>query len=63
MGTIIILPMAIAPMVSAIVFKTQTGAAFIAFWGFVALFAVAYSWALRRGGQAANLTSRKFEQS
>jgi len=55
--------MAIAPMVLAIVFKTQTGAAFIAFWGFVALFAVAYSWALRRGGQAANLTSRKFEQS
>ena len=63
LGTIIILPMAIAPMVLAIVFKTQTGAAFIAFWGFVALFAVAYSWALRRGGQAANLTSRKFEQS
>ena len=50
LGTIIILPMAIAPMVLAIVFKTQTGAAFIAFWGFVALFAVAYLWALRRGG-------------
>ena len=55
--------MAIAPMVFAIVFKTQTGAAFIAVWGFVALFVVAYSWALWRGGQAANLTSRKFEQS
>ena len=50
-------------MVLAIVFKTQTGAAFIAFWGFVALFAVAYRWALRRGGQAANRVSRKFEQS
>ena len=46
-----------------IVFKTQTGAAFIAFWAFVALFAVAYRWALRRGGQAANRTSRKFEKS
>ncbi|WP_424453275.1 hypothetical protein [Planktomarina temperata] len=63
LGTLIILPMAIAPMVLAVVFKTQTGAAFIAFWGFVALFAVAYRWALRRGGQAANRTSRKFEQS
>ena len=50
LGTLIILPMAIAPMVLAIVFKTQTGAAFIAFWGFVALFAVAYLWALLRGG-------------
>ena len=56
LGTLIILPM-------AIVFKTQTSAAFIAFWGFVALFAVAYRWALRRGGQAANRVSRKFEQS
>lgn len=63
LGTLIILPMAIAPMVLAIVFKTQTSAAFIAFWGFVALFAVAYRWALRRGGQAANRVSRKFEQS
>ena len=63
LGTLIILPMAIAPMVLAIVFKTQTSAAFIAFWGFVALFAVAYRWALRRGGQAANRASRKFEQS
>ncbi|MDB2452490.1 SLBB domain-containing protein [Planktomarina temperata] len=63
LGTLIILPMAIAPMVLAVVFKTQTGVAFIAFWGFVALFAVAYRWALRRGGQAANRTSRKFEQS
>ena len=63
LGTLIILPMAIAPMVLAIVFKTQTGAAFIAFWAFVALFAVAYRWALRRGGQAANRTSRKFEKS
>ena len=63
LGTLIILPMAIAPMVLAVVFKTQTGAAFIAFWGFVALFAVAYRWALRRGGQAANRVSRKFEQS
>ncbi|MDC1438822.1 Wzz/FepE/Etk N-terminal domain-containing protein [Planktomarina temperata] len=63
LGTLIILPMAIAPMVLAVVFKTQTGAAFIAFWGFVAVFAVAYRWALRRGGQASNRTSRKFEQS
>ena len=63
LGTLIILPMAIAPMVLAVVLKTQTGAAFIAFWGFVALFAVAYRWALRRGGQAANRASRKFEQS
>ena len=63
LGTLIILPMAIAPMVLAIVFKTQTGAAFIAFWGFVVLFAVAYRWALRRGGQAANRVSRNFEQS
>ena len=63
LGTLIILPMAIAPMVLAIVFKTQTSAAFIAFWGVVALFAVAYRWALRRGGQAANRVSRKFEQS
>jgi hypothetical protein len=31
--------------------------------GFVAPFAVAYRWALRRGGQAANRTSRKLEQS
>ena len=52
-----------APEVLAIVFKTQTGADFIAFWGFVALFAVAYRWSLRRGGQAANRVSRKFEQS
>ena len=62
LGTIIILPMAIAPMVLAIVFKTQTGAAFIAFCGFVALFVVTYSWALRRAGQPVHRKSRKLNQ-
>ena len=62
LGTLIILPMATVPMVLAIEFKTQTGAAFIAFCGFVALFVVTYSWALRRAGQAVHRKSRKLNQ-
>ena len=62
LGTLIILPMATVPMVLAIEFKTQTGAAFIAFCGFVALFVVTYSWALRRAGQPVHRKSRKLNQ-
>ena len=51
LAKIIIFPMAAVPMVLAIEFKMQTGAAFIAFCGFVAIFVVTYSWALRRAGQ------------
>jgi len=54
--------MATVPMVLAIEFKTQTGAAFIAFCGFVALFVVTYSWALRRAGQPVHRKSRKLNQ-
>ena len=60
--TLIILPMATVPIVVAIEFKTQTGAAFIAFCEFVALFVVTYSWALRRAGQAVHRKSRKLNQ-
>ena len=60
---LIILPMAVVPMVVAVVFRTQTGAALIAFAGFVALFVVTYRWALRRAGRAENRISRKLKQS
>ena len=63
LGTLIILPMAVVPMVVAVVFRTQTGAALIAFAGFVALFVVTYRWALRRAGRAENRISRKLKQS
>ena len=62
LGTLIILPMATVPMVVAIEFKTQTGPAFIAFCGFVALFVVTYSWALRRAGQRVHRKSPKLNQ-
>jgi UDP-GlcNAc:undecaprenyl-phosphate GlcNAc-1-phosphate transferase len=62
LGTLIILPMATVPMVVAIEFKTQTGPAFIAFCGFVALFVVTYSWALRRAGQCVHRKSPKLNQ-
>ena len=55
--------LAVVPMVVAVVFRTQTGAALIAFAGFVALFVVTYRWALRRAGRAENRISRKLKQS
>ena len=63
LGTIVILPLAIVPMVLTIMSKMQTGAAFIAFLEFVAVFMVNYRWALRRVGQAVNRKSRKLKQS
>ena len=50
-------------MVLTIMSKMQTGAAFIAFLEFVAVFMVNYRWALRRVGQAVNRKSRKLKQS
>lgn len=43
--------------------KTEPGAAFIAFLGFIAVFMVNYRWTLWRVGQAVNRKSRKLRQS
>jgi len=53
LGTLIILPLAIVPMVLTIMFKTEPGAgfiAFIAFLGFIAVFMANYRWTLWRVG-------------
>ena len=50
-------------MVLTIMFKTEPGAAFIAFLGFIAVFMVNYRWTLWRVGQAVNRKSRKLRQS
>ena len=63
LGTLIILPLAIVPLVLTIMFKTQIAATFIAFLGFVAVFMLNYRWALRWVGQAVNRKSRKLKQS
>jgi hypothetical protein len=63
LGTLIILPLAIVPTVLTIMFKTEPGAAFIAFLGFIAVFMVNYRWTLWRVGQAVNRKSRKLRQS
>jgi len=62
LAKIIIFPMAAVPMVLAIEFKMQTGAAFIAFCGFVAIFVVTYNWSFRRAGQPVHRKSRKLNQ-
>jgi NADH:ubiquinone oxidoreductase subunit 3 (subunit A) len=62
LAKIIIFPMAAVPMVLAIEFKMQTGAAFIAFCGFVAIFVMTYNWAFRRAGQPVHRKSRKLNQ-
>ena len=54
LGTLIILPLAIVPMVLTIMFKTQTGAAFL---GFFAVFMVNYREVLWWVGQAVNRKS------
>lgn len=63
LGTIIILPLAIVPMVLAVVYQRQTGAAVVVLCGFVALFVGSYLWAVRRARQPVYRRSRKLKSS
>jgi len=63
LGNIIILPLAIVPMVLAVAYQTQTGAAVIVLCGFFALFVGSYRWAVRRARWPAYRRSRKLSNS
>ena len=63
LGNIIILPLAIVPMVLAVAYQTQTGAAVVVLCGFVALFVGSYRWAVRRARQPVYRRSRKLKSS
>ena len=56
-------PLAIVPMVLAVVYQRQTGAAVVVLCGFVALFVGSYLWAVRRARQPVYRRSRKLKSS